>query len=266
MLIDAMPPDLDRVLRETFVVRAEFHSTIGSTNDYAARCVAQGDGPLPLLVVAGQQTAGRGRGTNRWWTGSGALALSVLVDAATVGAQQGQSPLVAVAVAVAVVEAVTPRVVGQVANLSHPVGIHWPNDIMIEGRKLAGILVEVLSDRRHIIGIGINSNNTLADAPVELRDTAATLRDLTGQPHDPTALLVDLMVQLDRHFMRLRDAPATIAARANELCSQRGQVLNLQWGDRTITGRCHGIAADGAILLETAVGLEMFYSGILMKS
>ena len=78
---------------------------------------------------------------------------------------------------------------------THQVGIHWPNDVHVrisqpqgeaDDRKLAGILVEVLPDRRHVIGIGLNVNNTLADAPAELRDTAATLRDLSGREHDRT--------------------------------------------------------------------------------
>ena len=103
-----MPLDIDRILRETFVARAEYHPSIGSTNDRAAECAAQGAGEMPLLVVADRQTAGRGRGANRWWTGPGALAFSLLVDGRTVGADGGRSPLVALAAAVAVVDAVAP--------------------------------------------------------------------------------------------------------------------------------------------------------------
>jgi BirA family transcriptional regulator, biotin operon repressor / biotin---[acetyl-CoA-carboxylase] ligase len=252
-----MPFDIDRILRETFVARAEYHPSIGSTNDRAAQCAAQSMNELPLLVLADQQTAGRGRGANRWWTGPGALAFSLLLDGQTVAAGGNRSPLVALAAAVAVVDAVAPLLP------DHPLGIRWPNDVMVGPRKLAGILIEVLPDGRHVVGIGLNVNNTLADAPAELQATAATLRDLGGRPCDPTAILIDLLQRLEREFIELGRRPQDVAARADALCLQRGQMLRLQWGNRSVAGRCHGIAADGAIRLETPAGLETFYSGTL---
>ena len=89
----------------------------------------KGRGELPLLVVADRQTAGRGRGANRWWTGPGALAFSLLVDGRTVGADRSRSPLVALAAAVAVVDTVAPLLP------AHQVGIHWPNDVLVAERK-----------------------------------------------------------------------------------------------------------------------------------
>jgi BirA family transcriptional regulator, biotin operon repressor / biotin---[acetyl-CoA-carboxylase] ligase len=255
-----MQLDIDRILRETFVARVEYHPSVGSTNDRAAECAAQRDGELPLLVVADQQTAGRGRGTNHWWTGPGALAFSLLVDAPTVGADYGPAPLVALAVAVAVVDTVAPLLP------AHQVGIHWPNDVLAAQRKLAGILIESLPDRRHVIGIGLNTNNTMADAPVELKSKATTLRDLAQRSYDQAEVLVDLLKWLECEFVRLRSEPQCVAARADALCLQRGRILTLQWGNRTIVGRCRGIAADGAIRLETPAGVEAFYSGALWES
>ncbi len=254
-----MTLDIDRILRETFVARAECHPTLGSTNDRAAECAAQNTGALPLLVTADRQTAGRGRAANRWWTGPGALAFSLLVDGQMVGAESGRPPLVALAAGVAVVDAVAPLLP------EHPLGIHWPNDVMAANRKLAGILVEVLPDRRHVVGIGLNTNNSLADAPAELHGTAATLRDLAQRTCDQTETLIDLLKRLEREFLRLRREPEAVAARADAMCLQRGRMLTLQWGNRTIAGQCRGIAADGAILLETPAGIEAFYSGVVSE-
>ncbi len=159
------------------------------------------------------------------------------------------------AAAVAVVDAVAPLLPG--APSRHPLA----NDVIVDQRKLAGILVEVLPDRRHVIGIGLNTNNTAADAPAELQATVATLRDLSGRQHDQTALLIDLLRRLEQEFSRLRSDAKSVALRANELCLDRGRPLTLQWADRKITGSCRGIAADGALLLETPSGLESFYSG-----
>ncbi len=255
-----MPLDMDRILLETFVARAEYHARLGSTNDRAAEPAVRDGGELPLLVVAERQTAGRGRTAKQWWTGPGALAFSLLVDGRTVGAQDGRSPLVALAVAMAVVDAVAPLLPEQ------SLGLHWPNDVFAAGRKLAGILIEVLPDRRHVIGIGLNSNNSLADAPEELQSTAATLRDLGRQTYDQTEILIELLKCLEGEFRRLCREPQAVAARADALCLQRGQVLTLQGKGRSSTGRCRGIAADGAILLETPAGTEAFFSGTLAPS
>jgi BirA family biotin operon repressor/biotin-[acetyl-CoA-carboxylase] ligase len=254
-----MPLDVDRTVRETFVARAEYHPSLGSTNDRAAELAAR-PGELPLLVVADQQTAGRGRGANRWWTGPGALAFSLLVEGRMVAAHDGRSPLVALAVAVAVVDAVAPLVPAE------PPGIHWPNDVMAAGRKLAGILIEVLPDRRHVIGVGLNSNNSLAHAPAELQSTAVTLRDLGERAIDQTAILIELLRRMEEEFCRLCREPQGVAARADALCLQRGQTLTLQAAGRTLSGRCRGIAADGALLLETPAGTEAFFSGSLLPS
>jgi len=249
-------PDVDRVLEETFLAGAEFHDSLASTNDRAAECARIDAVELPLLVVAAQQTAGRGRGSNRWWTGRGSLAISlVLEDRQIAGGGHDRSPLVALAAALAVVDTVAPLVP------SETVGLHWPNDVMAAGRKLAGVLVEVLPNRRHVIGIGVNTNNALDDAPPELRHTVATLRELSGKTHDPTALLIELLRQLETVLGRLVSEPEQLGIRANSLCLQHGRTLTLQQGDRRITARCAGIAPDGALLLEMPEGRRPFYSG-----
>ena len=217
---------------------------------------------MPLLVIADQQTSGRGRGANRWWTGPGSLAFGLLVEADMVGADRRRSPLVALAAALSVGDMATSLLPGR------RVGIHWPNDVLVadaetEGRKLAGILVEVLPDQQHVIGIGLNTNNTLADAPDELAATACTLRDLLGAEQDQTSILIQLLQGLERDFAQLRTNPGMIADRAYSLCVQRGRMLTVENGGNGITARCSGIAPDGALLLDTPAGLQRIVSGIV---
>ena len=181
----------------------------------------------------------------------------MLIDPSNVAADAGRRPLVSLASAVAVVEAVAPHLPDRT------LGIHWPNDVMADGRKLAGILIEVLPDGRHVIGIGLNTNNTAADAPKELQTTVATLRDLTGRKVDETTVLIEVLRRLDQQFAGLRDDAQSIVARANELCLQRDQTLTINWGNRKTTGRCQGIAPDGALLLETPTGVETFLAGVI---
>ena len=249
--------DIDRILRETFVVRVEHRRSLTSTNDLASRLAAEKGGALPLLVVADRQTAGRGRGGNRWWTGRGSLAMSLLLDADVVRVGRRRTPLISLAAAVAVVETAAPLLP------DHTVGIHWPNDVLAAGRKLAGVLIEVLPGGRTILGIGLNTNNSLADAPEELRGTATTLLELGGRPHDRTDVLVALLGHLEGGIVLLQSAPRRIAARADELCLQHGRTLRLQQGSRSVTGRCAGIDADGALLLETGSERRRYFSGVL---
>jgi BirA family transcriptional regulator, biotin operon repressor / biotin---[acetyl-CoA-carboxylase] ligase len=264
-----MTIDVARLMRETFVGRVEYRTVVDSTNNLAAQCASQAAGDLPLLVIADEQTAGRGRGGNRWWTGSGSLAFSLLLDAETVAAGENRSPLVALATAVAVVDAVAPLLPAS------RVGIYWPNDVYVHlpqlgasrggDRKLAGILVEVLPNRRHVIGIGLNVDNSAADAPTELQGAVATLRDLAGHEFDRMQVLIDLLGCLERELSRLRTDGKQVAGRADSLCLQHGQTLTIDRGNQKLTGKCRGIAGDGAILLETSAGTERLVSGSVVS-
>jgi BirA family transcriptional regulator, biotin operon repressor / biotin---[acetyl-CoA-carboxylase] ligase len=247
-----------KLSENSYVATVEHHPTIGSTNDRAIACAALPGLKLPLLVVADQQTAGRGRGLNRWWTGPGSLAFSLLLGPEQAGtAGPRRLPLISLAAGVAVVEALAPLVAG------HEIGIHWPNDVMLDGRKLAGILIEALPDGKHVIGIGINTNNTAADAPEEVRPRVVTLRDATSIKHDPEELLLSILKELQKRLAELTVTPARIAARTNELCWQRGKRLKVTQGDKTIEGCCLGIAVDGALILEQAGKQQAVYSGVV---
>jgi len=248
--------DLPRVLAETFVARAEHYPTLGSTNDRARQCLGDG-GPTPLLVVADRQTRGRGRGTNRWWTGPGSLALSLLLSPETAPSDPSRRPLVALAAALAVVEAVRPLVA------QHHVGLHWPNDVFVGDRKLSGVLVEVPAEGSPVVGIGANTNNSLANAPVEIRDRAVTLYDLTGRRQDQTDILVEMLKHFQRALDQIRACPDTLVGRANELCLQIGRTLAIRSAGASATGRCAGIAPDGALLLDTPDGRREFHGGTL---
>lgn len=250
--------DLDRIRLQTRVAAVEYRASVVSTNDLATE-MARSDSPaLPLLVVADTQTAGRGRGSNRWWTGNGSLAFSLVLAPESFGqATPRRSAMAALAAGVAVAETLAPLLP------AHRTGIHWPNDVMAAGRKLSGILVEVLSDGRHIIGIGINTNNTAADAPPEVQSRVGTLRDLSGQVHDQTAILVATLQHLDRRLTELATLPEAIARQADALCLQRGSMLTVVQGDTSVAGRCAGIAADGALVLETTDGRRAIYSGVI---
>ena len=252
------PLDRERLAASDAIARVEYFATLNSTQDRAQEVARLLDpGPLPLLIVAEEQTAGRGRGTNRWWTGRGSLAFSLLFDPADWALSRQPLPERSLAVGVAIVETVQPLLSG------HPVGLHWPNDVFAAGKKIAGILIDVLPGGRHVVGIGLNVNNPLADAPDEVRQRAASLCELAGQPFDRTSLLLDLLRNLETAVRASAAAPEIFGERFGQLCLQRGRELTIEVGGQRTTGRCAGIAPDGALLLETTTGWRKFYSGVL---
>ena len=249
--------DPQRLLNETFVAGVENYDILASTQDRAREAAGDPNVRLPLLVVAGMQTAGRGRGTNRWWTGDGSLAFSLVLERTACDSAGTTVPQVSLAVAVALVDAIQHCAGGLV------LGLHWPNDIFVGERKLAGILVDVLAAGRYVIGVGINMNNSVAEAPEEVRERAATLRDLTGSQFDHTNVLVAVLRELAETLRELGENPDRIGRRFDELCLQHGLALTLRAGSETICGICEGIAPDGALLLATDQGRRRCYSGTL---
>mgnify|MGYP002479047352 CR=1 FL=1 len=283
----ASPLDLARIIQETFVQDGEVWQTIDSTNNRAKTLVVRPDLPLPFLVAAEHQTAGRGRGNRRWWTGQGSLAFSVILAPPTqagktvglpsgVTAPQNQPKFpeakrerpqeTAVGFfgllgALAVCQAVRPLVPPSV-----PLGLHWPNDVYVAGRKIAGILVEVAANQRAIFGIGVNVNNTAREAPEELRPFVTSLRDICGSFVDRTDVLVSILRQMESQLAVLSNGATQLASEADRLCLQKGRRLILETEKQRYEGVCRGIDSTGAILLETSQGLRKFVSGTILRS
>jgi BirA family transcriptional regulator, biotin operon repressor / biotin---[acetyl-CoA-carboxylase] ligase len=252
--------DAERLAQCPQLARVVCLETVGSTQDYLHERVRGGDaGPLPLLVVSEEQTAGRGRGANRWWSARGSLAFSLLFDPTGWDLPRGPMPERSLAVGVAVVDTIAPLL----SNLV--LGLHWPNDVFAAGKKLAGVLIDVLPDGNHIVGIGLNVNNSLAGAPDDVRARATSLCELADRAFDRTAVLLHLLEQLERALRGSAAAPEQFGRRFDELCLQRGHDLTVEVGGESTTGRCAGIAPDGALLLDTLGGRQRFYSGVLRK-
>jgi BirA family biotin operon repressor/biotin-[acetyl-CoA-carboxylase] ligase len=240
------------------IARVEHYDALTSTHDRAHEVARLADpGPLPLLVISEQQTAGRGRGANRWWTGRGSLAFSLLFDPADWVVSAEPRPERSLAIGAALVDAVAPLLRGWA------VGLHWPNDVFVANKKLAGILIDVLPTGRHVVGIGMNVNNTLDGAPDDVRARATSLCELTGRTFDRSELLAALLANIERSVRESAADPESFGRRFGELCLQVGRELTIDVGGRLTTGRCAGIAPDGALLLETTAGWQKFYSGVL---
>ena len=251
---------LNHLPSDTFLRGAEHHVEIDSTNDRALELCRDAKLPVPYLVLADQQTSGRGRGANRWWSSDGALLFSVIVDAAEFALPESRWPQVSLTAGVTVCE-----VLGNVSSAT--VGLKWPNDIWLNDRKVCGILVEVppVQRGRLVIGIGLNVNNSFAAAPLELQTIATSLCDESGAEFDRTKLLSDIVRQLEVDLRRLAANDPSLPDRWQSLCVLRDRTVSLDTSQQVVTGRCLGIADDGALRLQTHSGEQRFYGGVVRR-
>lgn len=261
--------DLDRVRNETFVSAIDFHSQLGSTNDRAIELADDSARDFPLLVLTESQTAGRGRGSNQWWASEGALTFSILLatDVATLPTERW--PQVSLTVGLAISEALEALLARGVPPTSQatlpPVQLKWPNDVYVEGRKICGVLVEVprTKKKRLLVGIGINVNNALANAPNELQQTATSLLDLTSRPLPLTDVLVEVLQRLEQRLDPANLWNTEAATGWRKRCSLTGKTLQIDNGTRQSTGTCTGIDDDGALLLNVNGQQEKHLAGVI---
>ncbi len=253
--------DVERIRAAHFVNEIEVHSEIGSTNDRAAERAADPALACPCLILTARQTAGRGRGSNTWWSGPGALTFSLVLEPRRVGLATENFPQVALAAGLAVCEVIEQALPEAV------VGLKWPNDVFLSGRKVSGILLEVphSSSGRLVAGIGLNVNNSLAAAPADLQRTAVSMIDVAGVPLDRTEVLVTLLERLDLWMRALAMNPAEVFARWRPYCVLTGKRVSLGVGARNVEGLCHGIDDSGRLLIATSQGAEAHRSGTVLS-
>lgn len=259
--------DLRAIQRDSFIRRAEYLPVVDSTNNRALELAAEENVEFPYLILAGEQTAGRGRGTNSWWTGAGALAWSVVLDAEALGLTPENWPRVSLTAALAVCETVK-----QLAP-DAACGIKWPNDVLVGGKKICGVLPELPRPVSHVrplpkrivLGVGINVNNPLQTAPPEVAALATSLLDLTGRTHDLTDVLLRVLTRLERHLTALAEADPYLSEAWTDRCLLRGRTVEILQGDRRIRGTCGGIAADGGLWIDAGDGPRINYSGVVAK-
>lgn len=251
------PQDLLRITDETFVRRVEFHDELPSTSDRAIKLAADAALNTPLLVLAELQTAGRGRGANRWWSGEGALTYSLVLDLPALGLPTEQAPPMSLVSALAVRDTLYHFLPD--ADLQ----LKWPNDVFANGRKVAGLLLETAGGRldRVIVGIGVNVNNSLADAPDEIRANATSMMDERGSPLELAAVLIAVLRQLSVEYSALAAGEMDLPSRWRAHCLLDGRRVQVVRGKNTTAGTCCGISKSGALIVENDLGRHELNSG-----
>jgi len=229
----------------------EYHESIGSTNDRARERAADGD--RDTVVVADEQTGGRGRLERSWDSPPGGIWASTVLDPTLPAAHV---PLVTLAAGVAVVDAC--RAVGVEATLK------WPNDVLVGddpdsergGRKLAGILTEMEGEADRVswllVGIGLNANI----APEALPNDATSLKQQDGDVDRRDGAADDL-----ESLSALVAAPETIIEQWRAYSSTLGRAVRVDTGREQLVGQAVDVQFPGALVVDTDSGEEVVHAG-----
>jgi BirA family biotin operon repressor/biotin-[acetyl-CoA-carboxylase] ligase len=224
------------LLRGRFGRDYRYHASVPSTQ----HAFGEGDGE-GATAVAEEQTAGRGRLGRSWHAppGSGIL-VSVLLRPPDARLAPQLSLVGGLAAARALERALT-----------GPAALKWPNDVLVDGRKVAGVLAEGRAGGV-VLGIGLNVNQRMTELPHEARTPAASLRSIDGRKRDRVPILVDLLAELEDAYGRWRTEG--LPALHGDIAS-RDFLLgrNIEIGG--IAGTAVGIADDGCLLVKEA-GIE----------
>ncbi len=242
----------------------ELHEELGSTQA-RARELAHAGAPHGTLVVSRIQTGGRGRLGRRWGSPAGGLWMSLVLRP---GISTGVAPRVTQTAAVAVAKAL--RDLGAAAE------IKWPNDLLVRGRKICGILAESSAEsvpvaakkvnagegRRVdfvVLGVGLNANLDPEDLGVPGNEVA-TLRSEVGRDVDLLALLGSLLSHLEFELGRIKDFGAILEDWRALNCTLGERVRVRRFG-ALLEGRALDLGPEGALLLQTDDGVVELYEG-----
>ncbi|HID35043.1 MAG TPA: biotin--[acetyl-CoA-carboxylase] ligase [Anaerolineae bacterium] len=238
----------------TVITLRSVTSTQAWVADWAAMDAREG-----LALIAREQTAGRGRLDRRWESPPGGLYLSLLLRPGIPLAQANQLTML---VSLAAIDACQ-----RVADVRpRP---KWPNDLLAEGKKLAGVLTELVSERDRlryaIIGLGLNVNKDFDGGP--LASTATSLRQLTGRELDIGRVADAFLQALARRYdgFRAGISPHAEWARRLEPLGRRVEVERS--GQPRLVGRAVGVTPEGALrVLDDAGGEHVIWAGDVRRS
>jgi BirA family biotin operon repressor/biotin-[acetyl-CoA-carboxylase] ligase len=240
----------------------DYQEVVDSTN-LRAKLLANQGAPEGTVVLAEQQTKGRGR-LGRMWSAQPGIGLwfSLILRP-----QVGTAELAVITILTAVTLA---RAIEQATDVQ--VQVKWPNDLLYHGAKLVGILAELNGEMDRVkylvIGIGINVNHLPEDFPPELAGRATSLRQIKQTVVDRKAVLQCFLAEFEQQYALLGTGQLTgIIDYAREHSATLGRQVTVNQGfGRTVSGKAVDLDQDGSLWLETAVGNRVrVFSGEIIE-
>ncbi len=234
----------------------ELHDLIDSTSTRLANLAKDG-APEGTAVFARQQTAGRGRLGRQWVSPpNSGLYVSILLRPSQA---LGELPVITLGMGVAAAKAIF-------ATTGLKVGLKWVNDLVLDGKKLGGILAEMLSGDRQkpalIVGIGINTRFSSEEVPPELKEKLLWLEAAAGTPVDTNHLAAELCFQIESIYDCMkRGSTDKILDEWRAFSITLGQEIVCTTPVRQIKGTAIDITSSGALIVQTSTGVEELVGG-----
>lgn len=223
------------------------HDRVGSTND-VARSMAEAGAPHATVIHADEQTAGRGRRLHTWFSPFGNLYLSVLLRTGQAARRNIELSFLS---ALAVADTVEQLLPSKIEVL-----LKWPNDVLVHGSKISGVLLEQVGDAI-IIGIGLN----ISQAPTNTAYKTTTIV-ANGGTASVNAAREILLCSLGSYLATWRDTGfLPISDQWLSRSHAIGAVLQVNQQGGTISGVFAGLDSGGALLLDTASGRRRIFAG-----
>ncbi|MHA2072014.1 MAG: biotin--[acetyl-CoA-carboxylase] ligase [Candidatus Thorarchaeota archaeon] len=252
--------DQDEILRcsETKILapRLIVLDEVGSTNAVAKQHVLEGEGE-GLVVVADNQTEGRGRHNRVWVSPKGSLYLSIVLKPRV---NESLSPLLALLMGCASATAIMK--LGVI-----PVRLKWPNDILVGKRKIGGILSELVMDddqvKGVVLGVGINQNVTREEFPSEIRNSMTTVYEEICSNTSREHLASRIVGEIDRRLITIQATQSFVPMliEYNGLCDTLGKNVRVDQGTAIVEGKATGIDENGSLIVMTETGKEVVTLG-----
>lgn len=222
-----------------------FYDTIGSTNSVGAELALKGcrEG---TVIIANEQTKGKGRLGRTWVSPSGKnLYMSIIL---TPPISPRDATILTLMSAVACCIALRKL-------LLIPVMIKWPNDLIVDERKIGGILTEIKADIDKItyavIGIGININLDIEDLPEEVRGIAISIKTLTGEQFSRTTAAIEVLKEIQKWYdILLKKGKKDILSYWEDLSSTIGKKVKVTMGNNVFIGVAEAIDNEGLLILK----------------
>ncbi len=232
----------------------EYFKEIESTNVIAseiAGSVAEG-----TVVIAESQTGGRGRLGRKWISPEGGVWLSIILKPKI---QPSYAPRITILAGVSVAKTI--RSFGPEAM------IKWPNDVLINGKKVCGILTEIEAEidmiDHCVVGIGIDANVDTESFPEEFRDSSTSLKKELGHEINRVEFVQKLLEEFEALYLKFQEGDfAAILEEWRSMSATIGEWVKITTQTRTIYGEAIGVDNEGALILETDEGkLEKIVAG-----
>ena len=214
---------------------------VDSTNEWVKRHLGK-LGDLDSFI-AKTQSSGKGRNSKNWFSPKGGLWFSILLE--NFSGNEGALSLLS---ATATCEALEKH--GLSTN------IKWPNDIILKGRKLGGILIEKVKGK-FIIGIGLNLNLNNSDFPIPLKDIVTTSKEVLRKDLDIEVIATEIIKRIAKD----RNNTEEVHKKYLKLSGDLNEKVKLNDGKETFTGKVVAIQADGGLKIKNEDTEKVFYSG-----